>query len=71
MREAANRPTNSRALLGTIFVQHAHTVCVDPETHLVYFPLENVNGHPILRIMEADAPAGPWAEVLIAKPKSK
>jgi DNA-binding beta-propeller fold protein YncE len=31
---------------------HAHTVCVDPKTHLVYFPLENVNGHPILRIME-------------------
>jgi len=57
--------------LGTMFMPHAHTVCVDPETHLVYFPLENVNGHPILRIMEADAPAGPSAEVLIANPKPK
>jgi hypothetical protein len=24
----------------------------DPETHLVYFPLQDVDGHPILRIME-------------------
>jgi hypothetical protein len=31
---------------------HAHTVCVDPATHLVYLPLENLDGHPILRIME-------------------
>jgi hypothetical protein len=31
---------------------HAHTVCVDPETHLVYIPLENIDGHPILRIMK-------------------
>jgi DNA-binding beta-propeller fold protein YncE len=30
---------------------HAHTVSVDPKTHLVYFPLENVDGHPLLRIM--------------------
>ena len=31
---------------------HAHTVAVDPRTHLVYFPLENINGRPLLRIME-------------------
>jgi hypothetical protein len=31
---------------------HAHTVSVDPNTHLVYFPLENVYGHPLLRIMK-------------------
>lgn len=55
---------------GTIFMAHAHTVCVDPETHLVYFPLENVNGHPVLRIMELVSPAGPAVEVLIAKPKA-
>jgi DNA-binding beta-propeller fold protein YncE len=36
----------------SFFMPHAHTVCVDPKTHLVYFPLENVNGHPVLRIME-------------------
>jgi DNA-binding beta-propeller fold protein YncE len=37
---------------GGFFMPHAHTVCVDPETHLVYFPLQDVDGHPILRIME-------------------
>ena len=37
---------------GHVTMPHAHTVCVDPKTHLVYFPLENVSGHPILRIME-------------------
>jgi DNA-binding beta-propeller fold protein YncE len=31
--------------------EHAHTVAVDPKTHLVYFPLENIGGRPILRIM--------------------
>jgi hypothetical protein len=30
---------------------HAHSVAVDPSTHLVYFPLENIGGKPILRIM--------------------
>jgi DNA-binding beta-propeller fold protein YncE len=37
---------------GEISIPHAHTVCVDPNTHLVYFPLENIDGHPLLRIME-------------------
>ncbi|HEY6929103.1 MAG TPA: YncE family protein [Thermoanaerobaculia bacterium] len=37
---------------GEMTMSHAHTVCVDPTTHLVYFPLENIGGHPILRIME-------------------
>jgi hypothetical protein len=27
-------------------------VSVDPRTHLVYLPLENVNGRPLLRIFE-------------------
>jgi DNA-binding beta-propeller fold protein YncE len=30
----------------------AHTIAVDPETHRVYFPLEKVHGHPVLRIMQ-------------------
>jgi hypothetical protein len=38
-------------LLGSFDMPHAHTVSVDPKTHLVYFPLENVDGHPLLRIM--------------------
>jgi hypothetical protein len=37
---------------GGFFVPHAHTVSVDPETHLVYFPLQSIDGHPVLRIME-------------------
>jgi len=37
--------------LGSFVMPHAHTVSVDPKTHLVYFPLENVVGHPLLRIM--------------------
>ena len=38
--------------LGRVTMPHAHTVAVDPATHLVYFPLENVNGHPVLRILQ-------------------
>lgn len=34
----------------------AHTVAVDQQTHLVYFPLENVNGKPVLRIIRYSAP---------------
>jgi hypothetical protein len=37
---------------GQFKIPHAHTVSVDPMTHLVYFPLENVEGHPLLRIMQ-------------------
>jgi DNA-binding beta-propeller fold protein YncE len=39
---------------GNLFMPHAHTVSVDPRTHLVYFPLENVNGKPVLRIMTSE-----------------
>ena len=39
------------ASLASFDMAHAHTVAVDPKTHLVYFPLENVDGRPILRIM--------------------
>ena len=37
---------------GEFFMPHAHTVSIDADTHFVYFPSQNVNGHPILRIME-------------------
>ncbi len=43
------------AVLGSLNMPHAHTVAVDPQTHLVYFPLENINGHPLLRIMRPAA----------------
>lgn len=37
---------------GELHLPHGHTVAVDPKTHLVYFPLEDVDGKPVLRIME-------------------
>jgi DNA-binding beta-propeller fold protein YncE len=37
--------------LGEIRAPHAHTVAVDPRTHRVYLPLENVNGRPLLRVL--------------------
>lgn len=42
----------SLALLGAFDMPHAHTIAVDPNTHLVYLPLENVDGRPLLRIMK-------------------
>ena len=30
---------------------NAHTVAVDPVSHRVYFPLADVRGHPVLRVM--------------------
>jgi DNA-binding beta-propeller fold protein YncE len=38
--------------VGSVFMPHAHTVSIDSDTHLVYFPLQNIDGHPLLRIME-------------------
>ena len=39
-------------LLGRKLLAHeAHSVAVDPATHFVYFPLQNVRGHGVLRVM--------------------
>jgi hypothetical protein len=38
--------------IGEVRASHAHTVSVDPRTHRVYVPLENVGDRPILRIYE-------------------
>ncbi len=38
--------------LGELHIPYAHTVAVDPRTHRVYLPLENVGGHPVLRILQ-------------------
>jgi DNA-binding beta-propeller fold protein YncE len=40
------------ALEGRFSAPHAHTVAVDPDTHLAYFPLEDIDGRPLLRIIE-------------------
>ena len=37
--------------VGQCDMPHAHSVSVDERTHLVYFPLENIGGKPVLRIM--------------------
>jgi len=39
-------------LIAEIRAPRAHTVSVDPRTHFVYLPLENINGRPVLRIYE-------------------
>jgi DNA-binding beta-propeller fold protein YncE len=41
---------------GDVVIPHAHTVSVDPRTHLVYLPLQDVGGRPALRIMAARQP---------------
>lgn len=41
---------------GDLHIESAHSVAVDPTTHLVYLPLEDVDGKPVLRIMEPRAP---------------
>ena len=33
-----------------LFAPNAHSVAVDPSTHHVYFPLQSINGKPVLRI---------------------
>ena len=33
-----------------LFAPNAHSVAVDPSTHRIYFPLQNINGKPVLRI---------------------
>lgn len=38
--------------VGQCSMPHAHTVSVDPGTHVVYFPLENLGGRAVLRIMQ-------------------
>ena len=41
------------APLGEYRAPHAHSVSADPTTHRVYVPLQDVNGKPTLRILEA------------------
>jgi hypothetical protein len=42
---------------GVLALPHAHTVSVDTATHLVYLPLQDVGGRPVLRIL-AGLPPG-------------
>jgi len=51
---------------GELTMPHAHTVAADPRTHLVYFPLQDLAGQPVLRIMSGTPPplAGPRQGVM-------
>jgi DNA-binding beta-propeller fold protein YncE len=40
--------------MGEVRAPHVHTVAVDPRTHRVYLPLENIDGHPVLRVYEPE-----------------
>lgn len=50
--QEANRDLNQ---IGQFHMPHAHTVSVDSKSHFVYFPLESIAGHPLLRIMTPSA----------------
>jgi len=39
---------------GQVRIPHAHSVAVDPRTHLVYLPLQDVGGRPVLRILRGE-----------------
>jgi hypothetical protein len=41
---------NLQTLGEGLFAPNAHSVAVDPSTHRVYFPLQNINGKAVLRI---------------------
>jgi plastocyanin len=45
------RGRSVRKIAQDFLAEHAHSVAVEPATHLVYFPLEDVDGRPVLRIM--------------------
>ena len=49
--------TSSLVPEGDVTMPHAHSVAVDPRTHLVYVPLQDVGGHPVLRVMSGTPPA--------------
>ena len=42
---------DSLVAVGELRAPHAHSVAVDSRTHRVYLPLENVGGHPVLRVL--------------------
>jgi DNA-binding beta-propeller fold protein YncE len=48
---------DSLVRLPTYRAPHAHSVAVDPTTHLLYIPLEDLSGRPVLRIMALGPPS--------------
>lgn len=46
------KPKRIEKLVEGLAGENAHSVAVDPESGLLYLPLRNLNGRPVLRIME-------------------
>lgn len=44
--------------LGDLRIPHAHTVAVDPATHLVYLPIERLGDRPVLEVYRPDPGPG-------------
>jgi hypothetical protein len=38
----------------SFLARNAHVVAVQPASHEIYFPLMNVNGKPVLRVMQEE-----------------
>ena len=47
-----SKPQNIRKVWEGFVAKEAHTIAVNPQTHLLYLPLEDINGKPVLRIMQ-------------------
>lgn len=43
---------NIKKISEGFIADRAHTICVDQKTHLIYLPLEDINGKPVLRVMK-------------------
>lgn len=42
---------NALEKIGRFIAPNAHVVAIDPDQHLIYLPLKNLSGKPVLRIM--------------------
>ena len=45
------RKNNIKKIAESFFYSGAHTVSIDQKNHLIFFPLKNVKGKPVLRVM--------------------
>ncbi|MDE3254283.1 MAG: YncE family protein [Bacteroidota bacterium] len=45
-------PNNVRKISQSFFYAGAHTISIDQKKHLLFFPLKNVAGKPVLRVMQ-------------------
>jgi DNA-binding beta-propeller fold protein YncE len=53
-KSSTNGPVEVKLMATGFLASKAHTVAVNNKTHDVYFPLENVDGRPVLRIVRPE-----------------